>query len=62
VSPEIVVAFAIVDAGPGIPIHSSVPAKPSALVDTRVIYCGDNLDQPTVVARQSEYLMEDSKR
>jgi 16S rRNA G966 N2-methylase RsmD len=22
-----------------------VPAKPSALVDTRVIYCGDNLDQ-----------------
>jgi hypothetical protein len=21
-----------------------VPAKPSALVDTRVIYCGDNLD------------------
>jgi hypothetical protein len=26
-------------------ITSSVPAKPSALVDTRVIYCGDNLDQ-----------------
>jgi DNA modification methylase len=22
-----------------------VPAKPSALIDTRVIYCGDNLDQ-----------------
>jgi hypothetical protein len=22
-----------------------VPAKPSALVDTRVIYCGDNLEQ-----------------
>ena len=22
-----------------------MPAKPSALVDTRVIYCGDNLDQ-----------------
>jgi hypothetical protein len=22
-----------------------VPAKPLALVDTRVIYCGDNLDQ-----------------
>jgi hypothetical protein len=26
-------------------ISSGVPAKPSALVDTRVIYCGDNLDQ-----------------
>lgn len=24
-------------------ISSAVPAKPSALVDTRVIYCGDNL-------------------
>ena len=24
---------------------SGVPDKPSALVDTRVIYCGDNLDQ-----------------
>ena len=23
----------------------SMPAKPSALLDTRVIYCGDNLDQ-----------------
>ncbi len=22
-----------------------VPAKPSAVIDTRVIYCGDNLDQ-----------------
>jgi len=22
-----------------------MPAKPSALLDTRVIYCGDNLDQ-----------------
>ncbi len=22
-----------------------MPTKPSALVDTRVIYCGDNLDQ-----------------
>jgi 16S rRNA G966 N2-methylase RsmD len=22
-----------------------MPAKPSALVDTRVIYCGDNLEQ-----------------
>jgi hypothetical protein len=22
-----------------------VPAKPSALVDTRVFYCGDNLEQ-----------------
>src|SRR5437763_14617668 len=22
-----------------------MPAKPSALIDTRVIYCGDNLDQ-----------------
>jgi DNA modification methylase len=22
-----------------------VPTKPSALIDTRVIYCGDNLDQ-----------------
>jgi len=22
-----------------------MPGKPSALVDTRVIYCGDNLDQ-----------------
>jgi hypothetical protein len=22
-----------------------VPAKPMAFVDTRVIYCGDNLDQ-----------------
>jgi 16S rRNA G966 N2-methylase RsmD len=26
-------------------ITSGVPTKPSALVDTRVIYCGDNLDQ-----------------
>ena len=26
-------------------ISSGVPAKPSALVDTRVIYCGDNLEQ-----------------
>jgi hypothetical protein len=26
-------------------ITSGVPAKPSALVDTRVIYCGDNLEQ-----------------
>ena len=25
-------------------ITSGVPAKPSELVDTRVIYCGDNLD------------------
>jgi hypothetical protein len=24
---------------------SGVPAKPSALVDTRVINCGDNLEQ-----------------
>jgi hypothetical protein len=23
----------------------AVPAKPSAVIDTRVIYCGDNLDQ-----------------
>ncbi len=22
-----------------------MPAKPSAVIDTRVIYCGDNLDQ-----------------
>jgi 16S rRNA G966 N2-methylase RsmD len=22
-----------------------MPAKPSALLDTRVIYCGDNIDQ-----------------
>ena len=22
-----------------------VPSKPSAVLDTRVIYCGDNLDQ-----------------
>ncbi len=26
-------------------ITCGVPAKPSALVDTRVIYCGDNLEQ-----------------
>lgn len=26
-------------------ISSPVPAKPSALVDTRVIYCGDNVGQ-----------------
>jgi hypothetical protein len=26
------------------PLSFGVPAKPSALVDTRVIYCGDNLD------------------
>ncbi len=29
----------------GSSIYSTVPAKPSALLDTRVIYCGDNLDQ-----------------
>jgi hypothetical protein len=23
----------------------AAPAKPSALVDTRVVYCGDNLEQ-----------------
>ena len=26
-------------------ISSLVPGKPSAVIDTRVIYCGDNLDQ-----------------
>ena len=26
-------------------ITSGVPARPSALVDTRVIYCGDNLER-----------------
>jgi len=34
-----------VDATSGSWITSGGPAKPSALVDTRVIYCGDNLDQ-----------------
>jgi 16S rRNA G966 N2-methylase RsmD len=34
-----------VDAAGDNRITSGVPAKPSALVDTRVIYCGDNLDQ-----------------
>jgi len=33
-----------VDAHDDSRITSAVPAKPSALVDTRVIYCGDNLD------------------
>jgi len=27
------------------PAATPAPAKPSALVDTRVIYCGDNLEQ-----------------
>ena len=25
--------------------HTAKPGKPSALLDTRVIYCGDNLEQ-----------------
>jgi hypothetical protein len=35
----------IVDESHGCPITSGVPAKPSALVDPRVIYCGDNFDR-----------------
>jgi hypothetical protein len=32
--------------GQGKPISAPTPAgKPSALADTRVIYCGDNLEQ-----------------
>jgi len=34
-----------VDLAPNCRLSSGVPAKTSALVDTRVIYCGDNLDQ-----------------
>ncbi len=37
--------FAAVDPAGAVPLRSAVPAKPSAVIDTRVIYCGDNLDQ-----------------
>ena len=35
-----------VDAARDSRITSGMPTKPSALVDTRVSYCGGNLDQP----------------
>lgn len=33
-----------IDAARTKPLQSGVPAKPSALVETRIIYCGDNFD------------------
>jgi len=32
---------------------TSKPAKPSALLDTRVVYCGDNLEQLVCVLKQT---------
>ena len=41
---------------------SETPARPSALVDTRVIYCGDNLEQLKKVYEQKREAQSDEVR
>ena len=37
------------------------PAKPSALLDTRVVYCGDNLEQPGRMQKEEGRMMKPAR-